>query len=40
MTIINQACGNRGQRVPGFLKIFLSGCLYVCVFVCVRPQGY
>ena len=28
-----------GRRTPGFLKLFLCGRLYMCVFVCVRPQG-
>ena len=25
----------RGRCAPGFLELFLCGCLYVCVFVCV-----
>ena len=27
-----------GRHVPGFLKLFLCGRLYVCVFVCLSPR--
>ena len=35
--------GACGRRVPGFLKLLLSGksvCVCECGCVCVRPQGY
>ena len=34
--------GVRQPRTPDFLKLFLGGCLYVCVFVCVcvRARTY
>ena len=37
---LNQCMAATGQHSLGFLKLFLCGCLYVCVCVCVRPRGY
>ena len=35
-------CGFLGRHVPGLLELFICGRRYVCmcVYVCVRPQGY
>ena len=35
---LNQARAGFGRRAPGFLKLFLCGRLYVCVFVCPPPR--
>ena len=29
-----------GWHAPGFLKLFLCGCLYVCLYVCPPPRLY
>ena len=37
--ILNQArAGRTSRRAPGFLELFLCGCMRVCVCVCPRQR--